>query len=109
MLCEMIKHLLAVLAGLNHIYLSVEKPKRSADLLRRMPIAPRDAAARVQAILTIDRQQAIAALTDLIGEVIDLVEQHMPEIDTTRTRMIQRMPARPCLEKPPFSLKEISE
>jgi hypothetical protein len=109
MLCEMIKHLLAVLAGLNHVYLSVEKPKRSADLLRRLPIAPRDAAARVQALLTIDSEQAITALADLIGEVIDLVEQHMPEIDTTRTRMIQRMPARPCLEKPPFPLKEVSE
>jgi hypothetical protein len=109
MLCEMIKHLLAVLAGLNHVYLSTEKPKRSADLLRRMPIAPRDAATRVQAILTIDRQQAVAALADLIDEVIDLVERHMPEIDTTRMRTIQRMPARPCLEKPPFPLKEVSE
>jgi len=80
----------------------MEKPKRSADILRRMPIAPRDAAARVQAILTIDRAQAVAALADLIAEVLDLVELHMPEIDTSRTRMIQRMPARPCMEKPPF-------
>jgi hypothetical protein len=102
MVCEMIQNLLGVLAGLNRQYLSMEKPKRSADLLRRMPIAPPDAAARVQAILTIDRKQAITTLADLIAEVLDLVEQHMPEIDTTRTRMIQRMPARPCIEKPPF-------
>jgi hypothetical protein len=102
MLCEMLHNLLGVLAGLNRLYLSMEKPKRSADLLRRMPIAPRDAAARMQAILTIERQQAVAALTDLIAEVLDLVEQHMPVIDTTRTRMIQRMPPRPCVEKPPF-------
>jgi len=46
----------------------------------------------------------MAALTDLIAEVLDLVEQHMPEIDTSRTRMIQRMPARPCAEEPPFPL-----
>jgi hypothetical protein len=102
MVCEMIQNLLGVLAGLNHIYLSMEKPKRSADLLQHMPIAPPDTAARVQAILTIDRQQAVAALIDLIAEVLDLVERHMPEIDTTRTRMIQRMPPRPCTEKPPF-------
>ncbi len=63
-------------------------------------IAPRDAAARVQAILTIDRRQAVAALSELIAEVLDLVELHMPEIDTSRTRMIQRMPARPCTAKP---------
>ena len=37
---------------------------------------------------------------DLIAEVRDLVEQQMPEIDTSRTRMIQRMPARFCTEKP---------
>jgi hypothetical protein len=104
MVCEMIQNLLGVLAGLNRQYLSMEKPKRSADLLQRLPIAPRDAAARVDAILTIDRRQAIAALTDLIAEVLDLVERHMPEIDTSRTRMIQRMPARPCAEKPPFPL-----
>ena len=102
--CEMIQNLLGVLAGLNRQYLSMEKPKRSADILRRMPIAPRDAAARIQAILTIDREQAVAALSDLIAEVLDLVELHMPEIDTSRTRTIQRMPARPCTAKPPFPL-----
>jgi hypothetical protein len=102
MVCEMVQNLLGVLAGLNRQYLSMEKPKRSADILRRMPIAPRDAAARVQAILTIDRRQAVAALAELIADVLDLVEQHMPEIDTARARMIQRMPARPCAEKPAF-------
>jgi hypothetical protein len=102
MLCEMIQNLLGVLAGLNRLYLSMEKPKRSADLLGRMPIAPRDAAARMQAILTIDRRQAVAELSDLIAEVLDLVEQHKPAVDTTRTRMIQRMPPRPCYEQPPF-------
>jgi hypothetical protein len=100
MVCEMIQNLLGVLAGLNRQYLSMEKPKRSADILRRMPIAPRDAAARIQAILTIDRDQSVAALSELIAEVLNLVEQHMPEIDTSRTRMIQRMPARPCTAKP---------
>jgi hypothetical protein len=102
MVCEMMQNLLGVLAGLNRMYLSMEKPKRSADLLGRMPIAPRDAAARMHALLTIDRRHAVAALTDLIAEVLDLVEQHMPEVDTSRTRMIQRMPPRPCYEKPPF-------
>jgi hypothetical protein len=107
MICEMIQNLLGLLAGLNRQYLSMEKPKRSADILQRMPIAPQDAAARIQAILTIDRQQAVAALSELIAEVLDLVELHMPEIDTSRTRMIQRMPARPCTTKPPFPLRTI--
>ena len=31
-----------------------------------------------------------------------IVQPTLPEIDTSRTRMIQRMPARPCMEKPPF-------
>ncbi len=109
MVCEMIQNLLGVLAGLNRQYLSMEKPKRSADILRRMPIAPRDAAARVQAILTIDRKQAVAALADLIAEVLDLVEQHRPEIDTSRVRLVQQMPARPCTEKPPFPLRTIDD
>ena len=104
MVCEMIQNLLGVLAGLNRQYLSMEKPKRSADILRRMPIAPQDATARVQTILTNNRQQAVAALSELIAEVLELVELHMPEIDTSRTRMIQRMPARPCTAKPPFPL-----
>jgi hypothetical protein len=105
----MIQNLLGVLAGLNRQYLSMEKPKRSADILRRMPIAPHNAATRIQAILTIDRQQAVAELAALIAEVLDLVEHHRPEIDTTRTRMIQRMPARPCAAKPPFAPAQNSE
>ena len=70
----------------------------SSELTLRTP------AGRVQAILTIDRQPALAELDSLIAEVLDLVEQHRPEIDTSRTRMIQRMPARPCTAKPPFPL-----
>jgi hypothetical protein len=58
----------------------------------------------VQAILTSDRHQAVVTLAGLIADVLDLVEQHMPEIDTSRTRMIQRMPARPCTTMPPFPL-----
>lgn len=102
MLCEQIGHLLGVLAGLNRIYLSMEKTKRSADLLRRMPIAPVDARSRFDALLAADRHAAPATLAALIDETLALVEQHMPAVDTRRTRMIQRMQVRPAHAKPPF-------
>lgn len=108
-LCEMVGNMLGVLAGLNRVYLSIEKPKRSADLLRRLPIAPPGAAERTQALFTADRHEAVAALGQLIAEVLDLVDRHMPEVDTSRARMVQQIAARPCLSKPPFPLKGASQ
>ncbi len=101
-LCEMIGNLLGVLAGLNRLYHSMEKPKHSAELLRRMQIVPANAAARLEALLAGERERAPAELAALVDETLALVEQHMPAVDTTRARMIQRMPATPVEQAPPF-------
>lgn len=103
-LCEMVGNLLGVLAGLNRIYHSMEKPKRSADLLRRMELLPANAAARIDALFAGDRARAPAELAALVDETLTLVEQHMPAVDTARARMIQRIEATPIEQAPPFPL-----
>jgi hypothetical protein len=103
-LCEMMRNLLGVLAGLNGMYLSMEKPKRSADLLRRMAIAPADAVARFGALLAGDRAAAPADLAALIDETLALVEQHAPGVSTARAREVQRLQVHPVEQKPAFPM-----
>jgi hypothetical protein len=103
-LCEMIKNMVGVLAGLNRVYVSTEHLKRLGDIMRRMPIRPPDAAERIEALLTMDRAQAPAALGALIAEVLDLVDAYMPEIDTSRARWAFGFALRPATEKPDLPL-----
>ncbi|HNP86990.1 MAG TPA: hypothetical protein PKK78_12670 [Kouleothrix sp.] len=102
-LCDMMRNLLGVLAGLNHLYMSMEKPKRSADLLRRMPIQPANVAERFDALLAGDRAAAPAALATLIDETIGLVEQHMPNVDTSRARQMQQFVVQAVEYAPPLA------
>ncbi|MEP7218191.1 MAG: nucleotidyltransferase domain-containing protein [Bacteroidota bacterium] len=97
-----ITDIIGVLAGLNRIYTSTNKPKRTGDLLRKMPIAPRDVAGRIDAILAGDRRDAVPLLGELIEEVIDLVEVHMPEVDTARARTLFAFQVWPCRTMPEF-------
>lgn len=99
---EMVRNVVSVLAGINHVYINSEHLKHLDRLLGRMTHVPPDIAPRLRAILEGDRADAPALLASVIADVIVLVEQHMPQIDTTRTRWIQRLAQQPCDEKPLF-------
>ncbi len=86
------QHLLGVLAGLNRQYFSTFQFKRMRRFVDRLAIRPPDLAERIELLLSPDVETAIATLEGLVGEVVALVERHMPAVDTgaVRARLGQR-------------------
>ena len=63
------------------------------ELARRYSEPYRERAAI--AVLDLPREQVRAELDDLVARTFDLVEEHRPDIDTTRTRKLLSPPAEP--------------
>ena len=89
------RSVVGVLAGLNRVYVAPEKLKRAGAVVGRMELAPPDAAARLDALLDLPREQVKAELDDLVGCTLDLVDEHLPEIDTARARERWSLQAEP--------------
>ena len=89
------RQVVGILAGLNRVYVAPEKLKRVGVVVGRMPLTPPDAAARLDALLDLPRDQVKAELDDLVGRTLDLVEEHLPDVDTTRARRLWSLPAEP--------------
>jgi hypothetical protein len=79
-------HILGVLAGLNRVYFSTFQFKRMRQFVGQLPLAPARLADRIEAMLGASLPQATIQLEALVGELVALVEQHMPEIDTSKVR-----------------------
>jgi hypothetical protein len=94
------RSVVGLLAGLNRVYVAPEKLKRVGVVVGRMELAPPDAAARLDALLGLPREQVRAELDDLVGTTLDLVEEHLPDVDTTRARRLWSLPAEPS-DAPP--------
>lgn len=92
---EAAQNLLGVLAGLNHVYYSTFQFKRAREFISKLPIAPPALADRLEQLFQPDAQSAGAELEQLVRETIELVEVHMPAIDTAalRRRLRWRRPA----------------
>ena len=60
-----------------------------------MELTPPDAAARLDALLDLPRERVRLELDDLVGATLDLVEAHLPEVDTARARERWSLPAEP--------------
>ena len=95
LLVETAYNLLGVLAGLNHCYYSSFQFKRTRHFIAHLTIVPRDFADRLEAVFHADTASAIVQVESLVREVVAMVEQHMPQIDTTsaRQRLEQRQVA----------------
>ena len=89
------RQVVGMLAGLNRVYVAPEKLKRVGVVVGRMELTPPDAAARLDALLDLPREQVRAELDDLVGRTFDLVEEHLPDVDTTRARELWSLPAAP--------------
>jgi len=90
-----IRSVVGVLAGLNRVYVAPDKLKRAGTVVLRMPIAPPDAAARLDALLDLPREQVRPELDELVEQTLALVDEHLPEVDTTRARERWSLPAQP--------------
>jgi hypothetical protein len=80
------RNLVGVLAGLNRVYVAPEKLKRIGAVVGRMELAPPDAARRLDGLLDLPRERVQAELDDLVGATLDLVDAHLPEVDTGKAR-----------------------
>lgn len=78
--------LLGTLAGLNRRYFSTFQFKRTERFIAQLPLAPVNLAPRLEALFHTDIATASRQAKELIEETVALVEQHMPQIDTSRAR-----------------------
>ncbi len=56
--------------------------------------------ARLDTLLDLPRELVKAELDDLVERTLELVEQHLPEVDTAAARRTWSLPAAPCEEPP---------
>ncbi len=95
---EAAQNILGVLAGLNHRYYSTFQFKRMQKFIAQLPLTPPDLATRIELLFAADRPTAIQQLEALTSETVALVEQHMPQVDTSRLR--QRLGQRQAAWQP---------
>ena len=80
------QNLLGVLAGLNHLYYSTFQFKRMKQFIEQMNIAPENLYTRLESIYHQEPLSAASQLKKLVVETVELVELHMPEIDTSKVK-----------------------
>ena len=98
-LSEASRQMLAILMGLNHIY----HPglKWLNHLIGEMQIAPPDLATRLKGIFFVEPLTAIQETRKLVLDVYDLVDKHMPTVDTQEARKLF-LRQRRLFEQPPL-------
>lgn len=95
MLLEAAQNILGVLAGLNRRYYTTFQFKRMRHFVEQLAIAPENLSDRLEYLLRAEPGLAAAELERLVREIAELVERHMPEVDTSgaRKRLGWRRPA----------------
>jgi predicted nucleotidyltransferase len=80
------QNLLGVLAGLNRLYYSTFQFKRMKQFITQMNIAPENLYVRLESLFHIEPLVAANQIKELVAETVELVELHLPEIDTSKVR-----------------------
>ncbi len=81
LLVEASYNILGMLAGLNHLYYSPFQFKRMRHFISQMHIAPPNLAPRIEKLFHSDVASAAQEVERLVQETLELVAQHMPEVD----------------------------
>ncbi len=92
-LLNAVQNIFGVLCGLNKLY-HPGKIKGLNYTVAKMQLAPPNVASRLPGLFEVDGQTAVNQLKQLIEETIELVETHLPQIDTTPTRKLFTMQLR---------------
>lgn len=82
---ETLRKILGVLLGLNRLYHWGEY-KRQEKFLGGMKIAPKNLSERIDQVLREEQATALRILDRLVEDTFDLVDRHMPHIDTAERR-----------------------
>lgn len=85
-LVETAQRLVAVLAGLNHLYFTTFQFKRQGRFIEQMKLKPDNFAARLNTLFSAERAVVLPELEALVAETIALVETHMPDVDTSKAK-----------------------
>ena len=80
------QNIIGVLSGLNRLYYSSFQFKRMKQFIEQMNIAPENLYVRLESIYHQEPLAVASQLKELVTETIELVELHMPEIDTSKVR-----------------------
>ncbi|BAZ14958.1 hypothetical protein NIES4071_68280 [Calothrix sp. NIES-4071] len=83
---ESSQNLLGVLSGLNRLYYSTFQFKRMNRFIEQMEIAPINFASRLERLFSHEVPAAVNELKALVQETVELVEIHMPPVNTTEAR-----------------------
>ena len=89
-LIEMTGNIIGVLCGLNKFY-HPGKLKGVEHTVKRMNIKPHDFIRRYNEILLAEKSAALKKLFNLVRETFDLIDEHLPEVSTARSREILDM------------------
>jgi hypothetical protein len=87
MLVETSLNLLAVLAGLNHLYFSGFQFKRLHRFVAKMHLAPDLLTERLESLFALDPVSAGIEMERLVDETITLLATRMPMVDTAQARL----------------------
>jgi hypothetical protein len=79
-------NILGVLAGLNRVYFHPFQFKRMRRFIDQLALAPAQLADRIDALYTTPRPDGFFAYEQLVRDTVDLVDEHLPAVDTTRAR-----------------------
>ncbi len=85
-LVESAQNILGVLSGLNRLYYSTFQFKRMGRFVEQMKISPLNLASRLEALFYHEASIAVNDLEALVRETIELVEIHMPQVDTSEAK-----------------------
>lgn len=85
-LVEAAQNLIGVLAGLNRLYFTTFQFKRMQYFIDAMEIVPTNLATRLEGVFRQEMSTAVTELESLVADTVRLVEQHMPQIDTTAAK-----------------------
>lgn len=85
-LVESAQNILGVLSGLNRLYYSTFQFKRMSRFVEQMQIAPENLADRLESLFHSEGSIAVNQLESLVRETIELVEIHMPQVDTSSAK-----------------------
>ena len=84
-LVEMTGNIIGILCGLNKFYLP-GKLKGVEHTIAKMHIKPSNFVKRYNYVLSAEKYEAIKELFDLVRETFDLIDVHLPEVSTARSR-----------------------
>lgn len=80
------QNILGVLAGLNRLYYTTFQFKRMRQFIQQMNIAPQNLYERLENLYHQEPLSTASQLKELVTETVELVELHMPQIDTSKVR-----------------------